>query len=70
MAYKWIQCRFCGETKHIEAFPEEERHRQVHSPIGACSGCIRRGAGQPTLITTFGTPFVEYLEARHGVASQ
>lgn len=66
MGFKWIQCRFCGETKHIEAFPSEERHRLVHSPAGACTGCTKRGARSPTLIVSYGAPLLDYLEVRHG----
>lgn len=61
MAFKWVQCRLCGNTLHIDRYPITEHLTLKRSGHGVCKSCIHAGHADPSLIVTCGRPFLEYL---------
>lgn len=39
MPIKWVQCRYCARTNHIDAFPEPDHRRLKKTGIGVCKQC-------------------------------
>lgn len=61
MAFKWIQCRYCGRTMHYESFPEEEQRSVKRAGVGVCRRCNQNPAIETTLLMTHGKPFLQFL---------
>jgi hypothetical protein len=61
MAFKWIQCRYCGHTMHFELFPQEEHRAVKRAGVGICRSCSHNPAIGSSLLVEHGKPFIDYL---------
>lgn len=39
MPFKWVQCRVCARTMHINAFPEPNHRALKKAGYGTCKVC-------------------------------
>jgi hypothetical protein len=61
MAIKWVQCRVCGHTMHINGFPEPDHGRLKRTGEGTCKKC-NGYSYRDKLFSTNITDFYKFIE--------
>lgn len=62
MPVKWVQCRWCGHTRHIKCFPVDQKKYAQSAGQGICDECLDKHDTATSQLLQHGSEFILFLK--------